>query len=173
MPSSRGSSQPRDWTQVSHIAADSLPSKPQHIHYYRIKIKTCALRGYVDTLTCTRATMQRSHCTLVIGTHALSFCTKFRLNNKTSFYNLKYEGDTLLLSKMQEREMSWEKYHFKETLPSLVRQWKHSLSQGSLNFFLNNQQTDKSSSSRNSRNDFVILFLYHSPQTSLTLSLVY
>ena len=25
--------------------ADSLPSKPQHIHYYRIKIKTCAFEG--------------------------------------------------------------------------------------------------------------------------------
>ena len=28
MPFSRGSSQPRDWTQVSHIAVDSLPSEP-------------------------------------------------------------------------------------------------------------------------------------------------
>ena len=28
MPSSRGSSQPRDQTQVSHTAADSLPSEP-------------------------------------------------------------------------------------------------------------------------------------------------
>ena len=28
MPSSRGSSQPRDWTQVSHIVANSLPSEP-------------------------------------------------------------------------------------------------------------------------------------------------
>ena len=28
MPSSRGSSQPRDRTQVSHIEADSLPSEP-------------------------------------------------------------------------------------------------------------------------------------------------
>ena len=28
MPSSRGSSQPRDRTQVSHIALDSLPSEP-------------------------------------------------------------------------------------------------------------------------------------------------
>ena len=27
MPSSRGPSQPRDWTQVSHIAGDSLPSE--------------------------------------------------------------------------------------------------------------------------------------------------
>ena len=29
IPFSRGSSQPRDWTQVSCIAADSLPSEPQ------------------------------------------------------------------------------------------------------------------------------------------------
>ena len=28
MPSSRGFSQPRDQTQVSHIAGDSLPSEP-------------------------------------------------------------------------------------------------------------------------------------------------
>ena len=26
---SRGSSQPRDWAQVSHIAGDSLPAEPQ------------------------------------------------------------------------------------------------------------------------------------------------
>ena len=65
------------------LQVDSLSSEPQHIHYYRIKIKTCALRGYMDTFTCTRATTQRSHCTLAIGTNALSFCTRFRLNNKT------------------------------------------------------------------------------------------
>ena len=29
MPSSRGPSQPRDQTQVSHIAGDSLPTEPQ------------------------------------------------------------------------------------------------------------------------------------------------
>ena len=29
MPSSRESFQPRDWTQVSHMAADSLPSEPK------------------------------------------------------------------------------------------------------------------------------------------------
>ena len=28
-PFSRGSSQPRDWTQISHIQADSLPAEPQ------------------------------------------------------------------------------------------------------------------------------------------------
>ena len=28
-PFSRGSSQPRDQTQISHIAADSLPAEPQ------------------------------------------------------------------------------------------------------------------------------------------------
>ena len=28
---SRGSSQPRDWTQVSHIAGGSLPAEPQEI----------------------------------------------------------------------------------------------------------------------------------------------
>ena len=28
-PFSRGSSQPRDWTQISHIGADSLPAEPQ------------------------------------------------------------------------------------------------------------------------------------------------
>ena len=28
-PFSRVSSQPRDWTQVSHILADSLPAEPQ------------------------------------------------------------------------------------------------------------------------------------------------
>ena len=32
VPSSRGSSQPRDWTQVSHIVADSLPSAGVHLH---------------------------------------------------------------------------------------------------------------------------------------------
>ena len=28
-PFSRGSSQPRDWSQVYHIAGDSLPAEPQ------------------------------------------------------------------------------------------------------------------------------------------------
>ena len=68
LPFSRESSQPRDWTQVSHIAGDSLPAEPQGKPKNTSVVSLSLLQGFFPTQELNQGLL---HCRQILTNWAI------------------------------------------------------------------------------------------------------